>query len=182
MTISLISADSQSVFRLWQEGKIPVCVIGFLPQGVEDIHKIWSDEIIPVASPHVNFLLKLNSPLELCRYPLVFRHDGSASMAAVWQALKTAGVDVDECQVALKVTGNEALKNAVKAGTGIGFVSRRAVEKELSEGTLVHVPIEGLCIKRNFYALFNKKLEMPATAALKEHLLSQAQKSDRAVL
>lgn len=179
VTVSLISADSQSVFRLWQDGKIPACVIGFLPQGVEDVHKIWSDEIIPVASPRMDCSRQLNSPLSLCRYPLIFRHDGSASMSSVWQALKAAGISADDCHVVLRVTGNEALKNAVKAGAGVGFISKLAVENELAEGALVQIQVEGLCIQRDFYALFDQALEMPAAAALREFLLSQIENPER---
>lgn len=175
VSVSLITGDSQSIFRLWQEGRFPICVIGFQPQGMETIRKIWSDEIIPVASPQMSRSIQLLSTFDLCRYPMVFRHDSSASMAAVRQALESAGIVLEQCHIAFKVTGNEALKNAVKAGIGIGFVSRRAVDKELLDGSLVQLPLSGVCIKRNFYALFNAEMEMPASAALREHLLSYSE-------
>jgi DNA-binding transcriptional LysR family regulator len=94
-------------------------------------------------------------------------------MSAVRGALNSLGILLDECNVVLQVSGNEALKTAVKVGAGIGFVSRQAVMKELAEGSLVQVPVTELQIKRDFYALLNEGLEMPVTLALWEYLLTQ---------
>lgn len=171
--ISLFSADSQSVFRLWQAGSLSICVIGFQPQMAEKAHNIWNDEIIAVVSPQKNSSWRIHSPQDLYQYPLVLRHSTSGSMATVREALASAGIVWEKCRIAMEVTGNEALKNAVKAGAGIGFISKRAVEKELAEGTLLPLRLPGICIKREFYALFNTGVTMPAAAALRQYLLAQ---------
>ncbi len=172
VSISLISADSQSIYKLWQEGKLPICVIGFFPQGVAHACEIWEDEIIPVVSPKMPLAETPLNAKDFLRYPLVFRHASSASMEVVREALKNIGISSEECNIVLHVSGNEALKTAVMYGTGIGFVSKRAVEKELAEGTLLQVFVEGLQIKRSFYAVRNADMEMPVTLALWQHLLA----------
>lgn len=176
VTISLQTGDSQSIFQQWQEGKIPLCVIGFLPPGVTGAHRIWDDEIIPVISTGLATTTRLHSRADLYQYPLVLRHESSASMSTVHYSLECAGIAIDRCRIAMKVTGNEALKSAVKAGAGIGFVSKRAVERELGDGSLVQVTLPGISIKRNFYALFNPEMEIPAAALLREYLLHQGAK------
>ena len=173
VSINLVSADSESIYKMWQAGKLSLCVIGFLPPTVLQARKLWTDEIIPVAAKQMQFSAIPWTAEELCRYPLVLRHDSSASMAAVRGAFSSQGISFDELNVVLQVSGNEALKTAVKVGAGIGFVSRRAVIKELAEGSLVQVPVTELQIKRDFYALFNEGLEMPVTLALWEYLLAQ---------
>jgi DNA-binding transcriptional LysR family regulator len=172
VSISLISADSQSIFQLWQEGELPICVIGFLPSGATNACKIWEDEIIPVVSPK---MIMKETPLpimEFCSYPLVLRHASSASMEVVRQSLKNIGISMEDCNIVLHVSGNEALKTAVKFGAGIGFISKRAVARELAEGSLLQVAVEGLLIKRYFYALMNGEMKMPVTLALWQHIIA----------
>jgi len=178
VSVNLISGDSQSIFQSWQEGRVPICVLGFLPRGISDAQVAWTDEIIPVSAPHVHVSGHPLAPQELCRYPLVFRHESSASMGTVWCSLQELGISREKCNIVLQVSGNEALKKAVQAGAGVGFISRRAVEKELAEGIVVQVPVEGLQIKRNFYALCDTKDQMPVTLALWKHLAAQQEKSN----
>ena len=173
VSINLISGDSQSIFQSWQEGRMSICVLGFLPPGISNAEIVWTDEIIPVASPQMHLAGFPWLPQELCQYPMVVRHESSSSMESVWRSLCNLGVSRESCNIVLQVSGNEALKKAVQAGAGIGFVSRRAVERELVEGTLVQVPVEGLQSKRNFYALCDTQAQMPVSLALWQHLVSQ---------
>ena len=82
------------------------------------------------------------------------------------------GINPQECNVILQVSGNEALKRAVLAGAGIGFVSRRAVETEIHSGLLIQLRVEGLTIMRNFFALRHPSPEVPVTEALWEYLIA----------
>ena len=173
VSVNLISGDSQSIFHSWQEGCMSICVLGFLPPGISDVEIVWTDEIIPVASPQMHLAGFPWLPQELCQYPLVVRHESSSSMESVWRSLHDLGVLRESCNIVLQVSGNEALKKAVQAGAGIGFVSRRAVESELLEGSLQQVPVQGLQIKRHFYALCDTQAQMPVSLALWQYLVSQ---------
>jgi len=173
VSVNLISGDSQSIFHSWQEGRMSICVLGFLPPGISDVEIVWTDEIIPVASPQMQLVGFHWLPQELCQYPLVVRHESSSSMESVWRSLHDHGVSRESCNIVLQVSGNEALKKAVQAGAGIGFVSRRAVESELLEGSLQQVPVQGLQIKRHFYALCDTQAQMPVSLALWQYLVSQ---------
>ena len=174
VSVNLISNDSRSIFALWQEGNLPICVIGFLPPGIQNACRVWTDEIIPVISCEktVEFPERI-LPADLYNYPLVMRHGSSSSRSAVEHALRTLFVLPEECRVVMQVSGNEALKSAVLAGAGIGFVSRCAVEAELKAGNLVPLFIEGLSITRNFYALRQDDLELPAAEALWNFLVAR---------
>ena len=173
VSVNLISGDSQSIFQSWQEGRVSICVLGFLPPGISDVQIVWTDEIIPVSLPQMHLAGLPWSPQELCRCPMIVRHESSSSMGTVWRSLHELGVSRESCNIVLQVSGNEALKKAVQAGVGIGFVSRRVVERELAEGSLVQVPIQGLQIKRHFYALCDTQALMPVGLALWQYLVSQ---------
>ncbi|HTI18977.1 MAG TPA: LysR family transcriptional regulator [Trinickia sp.] len=64
---------------------------------------------------------------ELAAYPFVLREEGSGVRQVVEQAFDAAGVAT---RVALIVAGVEGVKEAVRAGMGVGFVSAMAMRHE----------------------------------------------------
>ena len=70
---------------------------------------------------------------------------------------------------------------AVLAGAGIGFISRRAVEGELAGGALAVLSIEGLAITRRFYALQRQNQELPLVKTLWAHLLANGREAEISV-
>ena len=148
---------------------------GTIDPDTGEARRVWADELVPVASCRMlSELPELFSPADLGRYPLVLRHESSSSRSSVDQALRTYGIEPADCNVVLEVSGNEALKRAVAAGAGIGFISRRAIENELASGALVVVKSKGLSITRHFYALHHKNQELPVAEALWNYLLAAA--------
>lgn len=174
VSVNLVTGDSQTIYGQWQAGSLPICVVGFLPPGRGDARRVWTDEIVAVASPQLRLPDASWTAEDLCRYPMVLRHPASGSMTVVREALAGQGVTPERCHVVLQVSGNEALKKAAQAGAGLAFLSRRAVERELAEGKLVELPLEGLRIRRNFYALLGEAAGMPAVLALWQLILSRA--------
>jgi DNA-binding transcriptional LysR family regulator len=59
---------------------------------------------------------------------------------------------------------NEALKQAVRAGLGLGVVSLQTIELELQTGCLVVLPVEGFPVVRQWYVLHrtHKRLSVAA--------------------
>ncbi|WP_028207852.1 LysR family transcriptional regulator [Paraburkholderia nodosa] len=63
----------------------------------------------------------------LAQWPLVLREDGSGVRQVVERAFARAGVPM---RVALEIAGVEGVKEAVRAGMGIGFVSAMSMRHE----------------------------------------------------
>ncbi|GLU34581.1 LysR substrate-binding domain-containing protein [Trinickia caryophylli] len=82
---------------------------------------------------------------ELGAFAFVLREDGSGVRQFVEQAFEGAGVDMD---VALVVAGVEGVKEAVRAGMGVGFVSRMAMRHE--DGALQRISIAPRPLIRRF--------------------------------
>lgn len=61
-----------------------------------------------------------------------------------------------DLHIVLELTHNEAIKNAVKAGLGIGCLSEIAVADEIQQGLLVPLPIKGRPMNRRFYFVTHK--------------------------
>jgi DNA-binding transcriptional LysR family regulator len=59
-------------------------------------------------------------------------------------SLRAAGLRVRELDVKLELGLQESVKSAVAAGYGVSFISRSAIEAELSTGAIAAAKVEGL--------------------------------------
>jgi DNA-binding transcriptional LysR family regulator len=103
-----------------------------LPHGT-GVHPWREDEIVaivPRAHPLASRAGRKTATstfAELGSYPVVLREEGSGVRQVVEQAFKEAGVTT---RVALVVAGVEGVKEAVRAGMGVGFVSAMTMRHE----------------------------------------------------
>ena len=103
--------------------------------------------------------------------PLVLRREGSGTRAAVADVLARA-LDGGESGPTVEVGSTEAAKRCALAGLGLAFVSRRAVERELSAGTLFVHPLPGLPASRTFYLATLRGVTLsPGASALRDLLV-----------
>jgi len=71
---------------------------------------------------------------QLVSSSLLMREQGSGSRRVVETALEKAGCRLKSFRRVMNLDSTEAIKSAVEAGLGIGFVSRWAILKELEAG------------------------------------------------
>ncbi len=112
-------------------------------------------------------------PEELLDQPFVVREVGSGTRMTAEQALKTAGIDgFAGLQVVAEMGSTEAVRQAVKAGVGLAFISERAVEDYLAHGLLASAQVEGLELTRSFYLVWHAKRSLsPLAEAFKEFVM-----------
>jgi DNA-binding transcriptional LysR family regulator len=75
----------------------------------------------------------------------------------------------------MEMSSNEAIKQAVQAGLGLGILSLQTLEQELALKRLVVLKIEDFPIMRHWYVVHraDKRLS-PVAQAFKEFVLGQA--------
>jgi LysR family transcriptional regulator, low CO2-responsive transcriptional regulator len=111
-----------------------------LPEGVA-AEPFLDDELVGIAAPG---RLKLRRgqarPAELAEQTLLVREKGSSTRVVSERYLARAG-----CRPAKRweLDSNEAIKRSVRAGLGVGFVSRLVAEEETGRGELVPFRLEG---------------------------------------
>jgi DNA-binding transcriptional LysR family regulator len=108
---------------------------------------------------------------DLAHEAWVLREPGSASRHAAEQALRAHQVP---WQLRLALPSNEAIKQAVMAGVGIGMVSRLAVTLEAQEGRLRIVAVRDFQVERQLSIVQRKDARLPAPAAAFLNLLDQS--------
>ncbi|WP_242478963.1 LysR substrate-binding domain-containing protein [Hymenobacter lapidiphilus] len=102
---------------------------------------------------------------EALAHPLVLRERGSGTLEVLEFALREQNIRLADLRVAFYFDNTEAIKTYLEAAPeALGFVSRRALTRELAAGRLELVPIASLCLPRQFEALWvqGQPLSRPA--------------------
>lgn len=99
------------------------------------------------------------------------REAGSGTRAAMERFFNEHGIQLG---TGSELETNEAIKQAVQAGLGLGVISARTIELELEAGRLAVLPVEGFPILRHWYVVRRAQKRLSAAAqAFRAHLLAQ---------
>lgn len=148
-----------------------------LPPGTS-VHAWREDEIVAIV-PSGHPLAKrtgcgkaVRTLAELGDHPLVLREGGSGVRQLVEQAFAAARV---EPRVALVVAGVEGVKEAVRAGMGVGFVSAMAMRHE--DGALRRLSLGPQPLKRRFSILAHRGSSSRAASSFLDMCLNDAEEA-----
>jgi DNA-binding transcriptional LysR family regulator len=98
---------------------------------------------------------------DLAGAAFVVREPGSGTRMMVEQTLRKAGLPAERLRIAAELGSNTAVKQAVKAGLGVSFVSKRSVLDELGMNVITTLPIKDMAMDRSFYIVRHKKRTLP---------------------
>ncbi len=94
---------------------------------------------------------------DLASAPLLMRERGSGSRRILEMALERHGIKRRALSIVMELDSTEAIKSAVEAGLGVGFVSRWAIAKDLRLGhSFKIVEIKGLRMHRDFLTVYRQ--------------------------
>ena len=93
---------------------------------------------------------------ELASAPLVTREHGSGTRHVVEKTLALHGIKARDLQIAMELDSTEAIKSAVEAGLGVGFISRSAILKDARSGyAFRELSVDGVRIERQFLLAYS---------------------------
>ena len=146
---SLHSGNTSEIVQLLLDNQLSIGLIEG-PARARGIRTepFMKDELILITPPA--FDGDLLSREQFAASSLLMREQGSGSRRVVEIALKKAGFKLKSFKNVMNLDSTEAIKSAVEAGLGIGFVSRWAILKELELGALKVAEIRGLRVARHF--------------------------------
>jgi DNA-binding transcriptional LysR family regulator len=151
--LSLISGNTERIVEAVAAHKI---ALGFSegPSRSKDVKEepFLADELVLIVpAAHEWAEGERISTKELLEARLLMRELGSGTRHVVEMALAAQGVKPASLTVAMELDSTEAIKSAVEAGLGVGFVSRWAIAKDVRTGSGFRiVEVEGLRIRRDF--------------------------------
>lgn len=155
--LTLLNANSERIAEALLRGELD---LGFVEgrSKSRDLHYelLLPDELVAVRRATPAGPPAVPRPLaEALAQPLVLRERGSGTLEVLEFALRELKIKLSSLHVAFYFDNTEAIKSYLEAAPeALGFVSRRALGRELTAGRLEIVPIEGLYLPRQFEAVW----------------------------
>ncbi len=156
---ALISGNTEHIVEAVKEQRI---VLGFIegPPRSRDMRTepFLRDELVLIAPASHEWVERPSiACADLAGAPLLMRERGSGSRRIIEIALERQGIKRRALNIEMELDSTEAIKSAVEAGLGVGFVSRWAIAKDLRLGhSFKIVEIKGLRMRRDFLMVFAK--------------------------
>jgi DNA-binding transcriptional LysR family regulator len=152
LRVHLSVSDTQSVVELVAERRLEVGIVGAARRHRSvTFEPFLRDEVILVCPPGHLFAGRTVELDELREGPLILMQEGAGVRQMVEDELRKAGRRLRDLDAPLELGLQESVRSAVQGGFGVGFISRRAVERELSAGTLAESRVRGLDLARDIY-------------------------------
>jgi DNA-binding transcriptional LysR family regulator len=160
--IYIKTADSEEAMNMVLENEVEIGFIGKKPLNKKLMAEtLWRDRLVLVVSKDHPWRKNKSITLpELLKEPFVIREKGSATRDLFESYLKKSkSINLSQFNICCELGSSEAIKEAVIAGLGVSVISIHAVSRELSQGLLLEIPIQGCSMERKFYLIYKHQLD-----------------------
>jgi DNA-binding transcriptional LysR family regulator len=161
--ISLTVENREAVLSALADNRTDLAITGQPQSGVDVVAERFMDNPLVVIAAPTHKLAGQNqvTAAELSEEILVVREPGSGTRAAMERYFAELGVDY---RPGCELNTNEAIKQAVQAGLGLGIVPAQTIELELETRRLVVLPALGFPIIRHWYVVHRTDKRMSSAA------------------
>lgn len=172
-TISLNVTNRERLLLQLAENEKDIAIMGRPPDNAELVTEAFADNpLVVIAAPNHPLIAKQPIPLYMLQdQSFVVREQGSGTRTAMQRFFSEHDINVT---LSMEMNENEAIKQAVQAGMGLGVVSTHTIELELETKRLVILDVEDFPIMRHWYLVHRKEKRLsPITQAFKEFVLNE---------
>jgi len=158
VSLSLRIGASRDVQDWVEQGHVEIGVVGALPSSrALESRPLMDDDLVLVVPPeHPWVSRKTVSVDDVKSEPLILRERGSGSRETLESGLKELGTGLEAFHVVGEIASTQAVKQAIRAGLGVSFVSRLAVEDECRARLLACVKVRDLNVTRAFHVVTHR--------------------------
>ena len=149
-------------------------LMGRPPPGLDlEVEAFMANPLVVIAPPDHPLARQESVTLDqLQQERFVVRERGSGTRIAMERFFEAQGIQLN---TDLEMTSNEAIKQAVQAGLGLGIVSIHTLEIELEAGRLQVLDVEHFPILRHWYLVYRKgKRLSPVARNFRDFVLKHA--------
>lgn len=115
---------------------------------------IASDHLLLVTSlPIIKDIITLD---EFKNFPLIFRENGSGTYKTIKEALMIHDIKIEDLNIIYELNSTEAIKTSVLSGKGISFIPELSIRRNLKDGDLKEINVEGLELCNNYYIAYRE--------------------------
>jgi DNA-binding transcriptional LysR family regulator len=164
--VSLTVSDTQTIVDQVAGRELALGIVGAARRhrGIT-FEPFFRDEVVLACPPGHAFAGRTISLDELRAEPQIVMQEGAGVRQVIEDALRADGLRLRDLDVQLELGLQESVKSAVAAGYGVSFISRSAIEAELSTGALATARVESLEPAREISLATATGRTMPRAAA-----------------
>lgn len=151
-------ANTNELLHKLKDGKIDFALVeGFFTKENFDYRVLRKERYIAVCSPDNPILSKYNlSWSDILNQILITRELGSGTREILERTLNLYGYTISDFHNVIEIGNMNAIKMLLTQKCGVSFLYETVVKKELIEGTLAEISIDGLPIYHDFTFLWRK--------------------------
>jgi len=163
VTVSLDVTNRETLLSQLAENNVDLVIMGRPPADADvDAESFMDNPLVVVAPPDHPLAGRKKIPLKrLQEETFLVREPGSGTRVAMERFFNERGMKL---KTGMEVGSNEAIKQAVQAGLGLGLLSRVTIEQELELKRLVELDIQEFPIMRHWYVVHRKGKRLSAAA------------------
>lgn len=176
INVILQVANRDAVLKQLSDNSTDLAILGQPPDGLDISAEPFLDNpLVVIAAPdHPLAKLKRVKFSRLAEETFLSREQGSGTRSAMERVFAQHNI---QPHISMEMETNEAIKQAVQAGMGLGILSLHSIELELETKRLAMLNVEHFPLLRNWFIAHrsNKRLS-GAALAFKDFLLTEAKK------
>jgi DNA-binding transcriptional LysR family regulator len=152
--VALTISDTQTIVDRVSDRSLQLGVVGAAPRHrAVTYDPFFRDELVLALPPGHRFAGHRVSLDELREETLILMQEGAGVREVVEDELRALGVRLADMEVRLELGLQESVVSAVRAGFGVAFISRSAVEDDLADGRLAEARVIGLEAEREIWVV-----------------------------
>jgi DNA-binding transcriptional LysR family regulator len=175
LQVSLSVANRDAVLKQVEENVADLAIMGQPPQGADMRAEAFMENPLVVIATVTHPLANASKiqPKQLTKETFLLRELGSGTRGVAERFFSSHKLALP---AHMEMDTNEAIKQSVQAGIGIGIISRHAIELELETRRLVVLDVDHFPILRHWY-IVQRKDKRPSVAAheFERFLLEESQ-------
>jgi DNA-binding transcriptional LysR family regulator len=163
LQVSLSVANRDAVIKQLVDNIADLAIMGQPPEGADmRAEAFMQNPLVVIAAPtHPLARARKIQPRQLAKETFLLREQGSGTRGVVERFFASHKLPLP---AHMEMDTNEAIKQSVQAGMGVGIISRHGIELELETKRLVVLDVDHFPIVRHWY-IVQRKDKRPSMAA-----------------
>jgi len=163
VTVSLDVTNRQTLLQQLNENEVDMVIMGQPPAEMElEAWPFMENPLVIVARPDHTLAQQKHIPIRrLEQETFLVRESGSGTRNAMQRFFDQHGVKIN---TGMEVSSDEAIKQSVQAGLGLGVLSRDSIQMELALGRLAILDVDEFPIMRHWYVVHRKGKRLSVVA------------------
>ena len=174
--LTLEVTNRENLMRMLDQNVKDLVLMGKPPSDIDlEAEPFMENPLVVIAPPNHPLAQEKNISLKrIAQETFLMREPGSGTRQAMVRFFKSKNIEIKK---GMEMTRNEAIKQAVRAGLGLGVVSVHTIELEIESKRLVILDVEDFPIQRKWFIVHRSgKRLSPSAKAFHDFLLGDGVK------